>query len=606
MKRFFGRLSTILAAVRVWTINLFTLFLLIYFIGGAIYLLSSRPGKVDPAGKVLILNPEGTVQDQEVFPSELDFPFMVSAQKQIQSRDLIRLIRAAAADKQLAGVLLDFSKTGFAGPSTALNIARELAALRAAGKPVIAYSEVLDTSAYLMAAQADEIYVHPSGALAINGIGGYRDYTRELTDKLRITIHNYSQGDYKSAVEGLTRTDMSDADRLQREELYTPIWAALKTSMAEARGLEAQQFQTLADDYSVPLINEAAYDGLAYAQAQGMIDGTRTFPELRALMIERFGRSEDEDDTRETYPHIGWNAYFSQLEQDDNDAEDAVAVVFLEGGIQQGKTAPGVAGSDDVAPLIRRAHEDDSTRAIVLRVNSPGGSVIASDIIRDELAAAKAKDIPVIVSMGDVAASGGVWVSTPAETIFAEPTTITGSIGVAIAFPTLENVFDYIGVNFDGVTTSEHAGWGVNQAVDAKLDAVFARWASSAYQRFIDTVANSREKDPEYIRSIAGGRVWLAPRALELGLIDELGTLEDAIAFAAARTKLDGYRVNYVVKEVSPAVALLKAFSLGTTVGTHGSYNLFSDRVAKLLAELEDLSQPRATLLCSRCLVEIL
>ena len=606
MKNFFARLGTVLAAIRVWTVNLFTLFLLIYIVGGAIYLLSKRPGKVDPAGKVLILNPEGIVQDQEVFPTEFGFPFNIPSQNQIQSRDLIRLIRAAAADEKLAGVLLDFSKTDFSGPSTALNVARELAAVREAGKPVIAYSEVLDTSAYLMAAQADEIYVHPSGAVAINGIGGYRDYTRELTDKLKITIHNYSQGDYKSAVEGLTRTDMSDADRLQREEIYAPIWTALKMNMSEARGLDPQQFQDMADDYSVPIIDEAAYDGLAYAQAQGMISGTRSFPELRSLMIERFGKSEDQDDSRETYPHIGWNAYLNQLEPQHIDAEDAVAVVFVEGGIQQSKMGPGVAGSDDVAPLIRRAHEDDSTRAIVLRVNSPGGSIIASDIIRDELAAAKAKAIPVIVSMGDVAASGGVWVSTPADTIFAEPTTITGSIGVAIAFPTLENVFEYIGVNFDGVTTSEHAGWGINQGVDEKLDAIFARWASSAYQRFIDQVAKSRGKDPEYIRSIAGGRVWLAPKALELGLIDELGTMEDAISYAAAQAELDKYRVNYVVKEVSPAIALLRAFSLGAAGGATSSYNVFSERVAKLLAVVEDLEQPRATLLCSHCLVEIL
>jgi protease-4 len=606
LRNFFTGLGNVLTTTRVWMVNLFTLFMLVYLVGGAIYVLSKRPGKVDPAGKVLILDPKGIVQDQEVFPSELGFPFNLSSQQQIQARDLVRLIRAAAADEELAGVLLDFSKTDFAGPSTALHIAGELAALRRAGKPVIAYSEVLDTSAYLMAAQADEIYVHPSGALAINGIGGYRDYTRELTDKLKITIHNYSQGDYKSAVDGLTRTDMSDADRLQREEMYGPIWTALKQGMAGARGLDPQQFQDMADDYSVPMINEAAYDGLAHAQAQGMISGTRTFPELRALMIERFGKSEDEEDSRETYPHFGWSTYFSQLEPEEHDAEGAVAVVFVEGGIQQGKMGPGVAGSADIAPLIRKAHEDDTTRAIVLRVNSPGGSVIASDIIRDELVAAKAKGIPVVVSMGDVAASGGVWVSTPADTIFAEPTTITGSIGVAIAFPTLENVFDYAGVNFDGVTTSEHAGWGMNLGMNEKLDAIFARWASSAYQRFIDQVAESRGKDPQYIRTIAGGRVWLAPKALELGLIDELGTLEDAISHAAGQAELDSYRVNYVVQEISPAIALLRTFSLSSAADIVRPYNVLSDRVAKLLSVMEDLGQPRATLLCSDCLVEIL
>ena len=193
MKNFFAKLGAILTTIRIWTVNLFSLFLLVYLVGGAVYLLSKRPATVDPAGKVLILNPEGIVQDQAVFPAEFDFPFTMPSQEQIQSRDLIRLIRAAAADENLAGVLLDFSKTDFSGVSTALNIAGELAALRKAGKPVIAYSEVLDTSAYLIAAQADEIYVHPSGAVAISGIGGYRDYTKELTEKLKITIHNYSK-----------------------------------------------------------------------------------------------------------------------------------------------------------------------------------------------------------------------------------------------------------------------------------------------------------------------------------------------------------------------------------------------------------------------------
>ena len=606
MKSFFSKLGSFLTAVRVWSVNLFTLLLLVYVVGGAVYLLSKRPASIDPAGKVLILNPEGMVQDQEAFPEEFGFPFTVSAEKQIQSRDLIKLIRAAAADEGLAGILLDFSGTSFAGPSTALNIARELSALREAGRPVVAYSEVLDTSAYLMAAQADEIYVHPSGAVAINGIGGYRDYTRELTEKLKITIHNYSQGDYKSAVEGLTRNDMSDPDRLQREEMYGPIWAALKQRMAQGRGVEPEQIQHLADNFSVPMLDEAAYDGLAHAQEVGVISGTLTFPELRALMIERFGKSDEEEDDRETYPHISWQAYMGQLEPASTEAEEAVAVVFVQGGIRQGKTGPGVAGSDDVAPLIRKAYENKSTRAIVLRVNSPGGSVIASDLIRDELAAAKLKGIPIVVSMGDVAASGGVWVSTPADTIFAEPTTITGSIGVAIAFPTLENVFDYIGVNFDGVTTSEHAGWGPVMPVDEKLDAIFARWAGSAYEQFINKVALSRDKDVEYIRSIAGGRVWLAPKALELGLIDNLGTMEEAIDYAARKAGLDDFSINYVVKDVSPVMVLLRELSVEAEGIVHFSQSEVSNRIAAIFGVLEEVSQPRATLLCDVCLVEML
>jgi protease-4 len=604
VKKFFGKLGNFLTGLRVLTVNIFTLLFLVYLVGGAIYLVNQLPEKVDPDGKVLILNPVGIIQDQEVFASDLGFPFSMSDGVQIQSRDLIRLIRAAADDERLSGVLVDFSGSKFAGSSTALRISDELAAFRTSGKSVVAYSESLTTGSYLMAAQADEIFLHPSGALAVNGVGGYRDYTRELTDKLKITIHNYSQGEFKSAVEGFTRSDMSEPDRLQREALYGPVWATLKSRMAQAREVEPEIFQQLADQYSVPMINEGSYDGLAWAQQQGIISGTKSFPELRSHMIEKFGKSDDE--TVDTYPHIYWSEYLSQVEREEVESENAVAVVFVQGAIVHGEGGPGVAGSDDIAPLIRRAHEDDSTKAIVLRVNSPGGSIIGSDIIRDELVAAKVKGIPVVISMGDVAASGGVWVSTPADTIYAEPTTITGSIGVAVAFPTLENVFDYVGVNFDGVTTSENAGWGVYKGVNEKLDAIFARWANSAYEQFIGLVAASRNREPDYIRSIAGGRVWLAPDALERGLIDKLGNMEEAIADAAQLAGLQEYKTHYVVQEVSPVMALLRQLSSGLTAQASSSYNVFARRMTSLMAMVKDISEPKATVMCSSCLIELL
>jgi protease-4 len=599
-----GKVSGFLTSLRVWTVNLFTLGLLLYIIVVVGLVLRQMPEKVDPQGRVLILSPEGLILDQRAFPAEFNFPFGMQVEKQVQSRDLVKIIRAAAVDERLAAILIDFSKASFSGPSTALNIASELAALRGSGKPVIAFSERLTSSSYMMAAQADEIYVHPSGSVSISGIGGYRDYTRELTDKLKINIHNYSQGDYKSAVEGFTRTDMSDSDRLQREELYQPIWAALKARMASGRGLDAQFFQDMADNHAVVLFDEAAYDNLALVQQKGLIDGTMGFPDLRAYMIEKFGR--DEDAERETYPHIGADAYFAQLEPEDTELEDAVAVVFAEGTIQEGKLGPGVAGADDIARLIRQAHEDESTRALVLRVNSPGGGVIASDIIRDELVAARSKDLPVFVSMGDVAASGGVWISTPADTIYAEPTTITGSIGVAILFPTLEKVYDYLGINSDGVTTSEFAGWDLNRGVDERLDAIFARWASSSYRHFVDTVAADRGREPDYIRSIAGGRIWIADKALELGLIDELGDLDDAIAAAAAQAQLEDYRVNYVVKEMPAGLALLQRFTASMPIGVSAVSPVFADRVARLLELAEGISQPRATVMCTDCQVELL
>jgi protease IV len=604
VKNLFAKISSFLTGLRVWTVNLLTLALVVYLVGGLVFMLVKMPGKVDPQGKVLILNPEGLVKEQEVFPSD-PLGALGMEEEQLQTRDLVKLIRAASADEQLAGVLLDFSKTRFSGAGTALLLAEELKALKASGKPVIAYSEAMGTSSYLMATQADEVYLHPSGALALSGIGGYRNYTRELTDKLKITIHNYSQGEFKSAVEGMTRTDMSEPDRLQREELYGPIWDALKTAIAESRGVQPDMLQDFADNRTAPLFAEAGYSSLAHAQEQGLIDGTRTFPELRDLMIERFGRS-DEEEERVTYPHISWRAYQAQLPEEDSSAEDAVAVVFVEGAIQQGEQAPGVAGSADIAPLLRKAHESKSTRALVLRVNSPGGSIIASDLIRDELVAAQKKGLPVIVSMGDVAASGGVWVSTPGDKIYAEPTTITGSIGVAVVFPTIENTLDYIGINADGVTTSKNAAWGLHLPVDEQLDAIFARWASDAYEHFVATVADSRSKEEDYIRSIAGGRVWLAPKAVELGLVDELGTLEDAVAYAASQADLDEYRVDYVTKPVSPAIALLRRFSVSAGMGPGSSYQTFAARMDSLFTLFGDISEPKATVMCAECMVEML
>ncbi len=606
MRGFFSKLSRFLTAARVWTVNLLTLLVLVYVVGMIVFAVRQMPGKVDPDGKVLILNPEGTILDQAAFPPDLDVPFALPQEHQIQSRDLLQLIRTAAQDERLAGVLVDFSRASFPGISTALNIAGEVAALKSSGKPVIAYSESLSTASYLMASHADEIYVHPSGAVAVSGLGGYRDYIRELADNLKITIHNYSQGDYKSAIEGLTRNSMSDADREQRIALYQPIWDRLKEAMAGPRSLDPDVFQGFADDHVIPLFQEAGYHNLAVAADLDLIDGTKTFPEFRAFMIEKFGREESEKEERETYPHISWQAYRNQMQPEAVTADDAVSVVFVEGAIQPGKIRPGVAGAEDIAPLLRRAHEDEKTRAIVMRVNSPGGSILASEQIRDELEAASRKGLPVVVSMGDVAASGGVWISTPADAIFAEPTTITGSIGVAVAFPTLEKSLDHIGVSLDGVTTSEHAGWNPALPVNEKLDAIFARWASSAYERFIAIVAESRDRDAAYIRSVAGGRVWLAPEALELGLVDRLGTMDDAIEYAAGLAELERYEVNYLEKPLSPTMELLRRFSLVADSSGSRTLNLFAASASRLMETLEDLSQPRATVLCTLCSVELL
>ena len=605
LKSIFSWLGRFLEKARTVMLNLGTAFVLIIItfaiIGG---LSSSGSDVIEKDGRVLFIDPIGTVVDQEVFNSDFMFNFGTnSSTDQIQTRDLIALIRAAAEDEEIPAVFIDFSSTGFAGPTTAINIAKELKALRESGKRVIAFNDRLSTTSYLMASQASEVWVHPVGSISVRGLGGMRPYQKELYENLKINFHNYSQGDFKSAVEGNTRTDMSENDKLQREALLNPIWDEMKLLMAEGRDIELGDIQSFADDY-VGFFGEAAIGNIAYAKANNIIDGTKSFPEFRQYMIKEFGL--DEEAETETYKTISYNEYADQMEDDFSDSENEIAIITAEGAIMEGEIAQGVAGSSGIVKQIRSAHENENTKAIVFRVNSPGGSIIASEMMRDELFAAKKKGIKVVVSMGDYAASGGVYISTPADYIFAEPTTITGSIGVAIALPTLENAMDYIGVNFDGVVTSKHGGWDPTQAIDEDLDKIFAGWGADAYDRFVNFVADSRSQSYEDIKAIAGGRVWIATSAKEIGLVDEIGGIDDAIAYAVNLTELEDYQVEYYGQELSPEELILKELLENFDVSIKEP-KVFSalNGLADLYETLTGIQQPKVLLTCEDCLVDL-
>jgi protease-4 len=373
--------------------------------------------------------------------------------------------------------------------------------------------------------------------------------------------------------------------------------------MAAGRGIDPAVIQRLADEYPVEVLPEAAYPNLQFALDQDVIDGTMTFPEYRAWMMNRFGVDKEAD--TETYPYITAAAYLAQLEEEESGAEQSVAVVFVEGLLSRGEQRPGIAGADDIAHLLRRAYEDEDTRAIVLRVNSPGGTVLASDMVREELLSARGRGLPVVVSMGDAATSGGMWVSAPADRIFAMPTTITGSIGVALVIPSAGKFFAAGGITFDGMGTSEHAGWDIHQPVDEKLDAAFKRHTAAVYQRFIEIVAEGRGREPEEIRSIAGGRVWLGDKALDVGLVDELGDLEDAVVAAAAMAELEDYRVDYVTVDVPFGTRLLRDLMAQVPLAANPVMSEVNGLVGQWLARFAGVSEPRVEVLCGACLVPI-
>lgn len=605
VKTLFAWLGRFLKKVRAIMLDLgtalFLIFLAVMIIGAVT---SSGPEAIDPSGRVLFIDPQGVVVDQEVFNSDSLIQVATdSSTAQIQTRDLIRLIKAAARDTTIPAVVIDFSSTDFAGPTTAINIAKELKSLRDSGKRVIAFNDRLSTTSYLMASQASEIWVHPVGSISVRGLGGMRNYNKDLFANLKITIHNYSQGDFKSATESSWRSSMSENDRMQREALLFPIWDEMKSLMAEGRGIESSDIQSFADDY-VGFFGEAAIGNIAYAQANNIIDGTKSFPEFRNYMIEEFG--EDKEAETKTYKTISYAEYAKQIDDDMSDSGDHIAVITAEGAIMEGELSQGVAGADGIVEQIRSAHENDHTKVIVFRVNSPGGSIIASEMMRDELLAAKRKGIKVVASMGDYAASGGVYISTPADYIFAEPTTITGSIGVAIALPSLENAMDYIGVNFDGVVTSKHGGWAPTQAIDDDLDKLFASWGTEAYDRFINFVAESRSQSYEDIKAIAGGRVWIATSALEIGLVDEIGGIDDAIAYAASLEDLEDYQVEYYRQELSPEERFLRGLLENFDVSLAEPRVLSAlDGLARLYETLIDIHEPKAFLACKDCLVDL-
>ena len=605
LKSIFSWIGRFLEKARTVMLNLGTALILIFFAIIIIRALTSfGPEIKDPSGRVLLIDPKGTVVDQEVFNYDLKM-FQITKLKvrQFQTRDLIQVIRAAADDEDIPAVFIDFSSTDFAGPTTAINIAKELKALRDSGKRVIAFNDRLSTSSYLMASQASEIWIHPVGSVSIRGLGGMRAYKKELYENLKINVNNYSEGDFKSSVEPNTRTGMSENDRMQKEDLLNPIWNEMKILMAEGRGIKSDDIQSFADNY-IGFFGEAEIGNIAYAEANNIINGTKSFPEFRQYMIQEFGL--DEEAETETHKTISYIEYAKQIDEDFSDSDNQIAVITAEGAIMKGDISQSVAGANGIVKQIRSAHENENTKAIVFRINSPGGSVIASEMMRDELFVAKKKGIDVVVSMGDYAASGGVYISTPADYIFAEPTTITGSIGVAIAIPTLENAMDYIGVNFDGVVTSKHGGWDPTQAINGDLDKIFESWGTDIYDRFINFVAESRSQSYEEIKAIAGGRVWIATNAKKIGLIDEIGGIDDAITYAANMVELEDYQVKYYGGELSPEEMILKKLFENSDVSLEEPKVLLAlNGLARLYETLTGIQEPKALLTCKNCLVDL-
>lgn len=520
----------------------------------------------------LVIAPEGALVEQySSDPASRQIKKLMGDKGagEVQLRDLLRALDAARTDTRVERVLLRVDRLKFSGYASIREVAGAIAKLRASGKQVVAFGENIDQMQYLLAAQANEVYIDPMGGLLMEGLGRYHQFYREgLQDKLGVDVHVFKVGEYKSAVEPYILDAASP--EAKEADLYwmSDVWQRYLGDIATARKLTVAQLS--ADIDTLPAGIEAAGGDLAkYALEHKLVDGLKTQEEVETLLTQR-GIADDKADGG--FRQVSLDAYLAHLDLSVSpvDSRPQVAVIVAEGEISGGEQPAGTIGGESTSELLRAARDDKDVKAVVLRVDSPGGEVFASEQIRREIVALKASGRPVVVSMGDLAASGGYWISMNADRIYADPSTITGSIGIFGLIPTIPRTLEKIGVHTDGVGTTRLAGaFDLTRPLSPEVGQVIQAVIDKGYRDFAGRVATARKRSFEQIDAVARGRVWSGAQAKERGLVDEFGGLSDALADAATRAKLgksDAYRVRYVEKPVTPFVQFLSGLT-GSRLG---------------------------------------
>ena len=555
--RFLGALWRALNGLRKVLHLLLLVFLFLVFLG----VVSRESPELVPQRAALVIAPVGAlVEEFAGDPYDLAVAEVLgNSTPQTLLQDVVDALAFAADDKRIEAVHLELSGLGSAGLSKLQRIADAIDSFREnSGKPVIASADYYSQQAYFLAAHADEIYLHPEGIVFLQGYGSYRSYYKDAIDLLRIDWNVFRVGTHKSAVEPYTRMDMSPEDRETRQRLVDQLWDLYRQDVEVARELE----EGALDDYATNLVAHATAAGgdLAVAARDfGLVDGLLGRGELVDVLKDYVG--EDKDDETQ-YAAVGMDAYLRQanLLHTPYDKDDTVAIVVASGTILNGSQPPGTIGGDSTAALLREARTDDSVRAVVLRVDSPGGSAFASEIIAQEIMALQAAGKPVVASMSSVAASGGYWISVVADRVIASPATITGSIGVIGMFPTFQRTLGAIGIASDGVGTTPWSGeLRGDREMSGHARQLFQIAIDQEYAQFVGNVAKHRNLEPEYVDSIAQGQVWIGSDALDKGLIDELGTLDDAVRVAASLAELEEgeYRQEIIQQRMTPTQQLI-------------------------------------------------
>jgi protease IV len=547
VRRFFTRSLWLVDLTRRLVLN--GLFVLV-----AVLLLAAMLGggtKV-PKDAVLVVDPRGEIVEQlSGSPAQRARARLAgNPLRETLLKDVLDAIRQAKDDKRIKVLLLDVDGFGGAGLSKLQDLRAAIRDFKKSGKRVVATADGYNQSQYYLASNADEVFLHEAGLLLIEGYGRFPTFYKEGIDKLEADWNVFRVGEYKSAVEPFLRNDMSPEAKLANREYLDDLWGSWLQDVAENRKLTPEALRGVIDGM-VGLLRDADGQVAVVARETGLVDsiGGRGDLEKRLIALS----SEDPD--KHTYRKIGFREYLKTGPADRDGStgrNDAVAVVVAKGDILDGSQPPGAIGGDSTAALIRRARLDDKVKAVVLRVDSGGGSSFASEVIREELARVRADKKPVVVSMGSVAASGGYWIATSSDEVWANPNTITGSIGIFGMFPTFQKpLAKHLGMRVDGVGTTWLSG-ALRPDVEMKpeLKEAFQAIIDRGYEDFLERVAAARKLDRDAVDRIARGRVWSGQDAKQIGLVDQLGGLDQAVAAAAKRAQLkDGYRVWYVEKD---------------------------------------------------------
>lgn len=531
-----------------WGVNLTRQILLNFLFFGLLLIVllmlvsSDRPEV--PRGAALVVNPSGMLVDQETgtpFEQAMDRMFGQERPETLV-RDVTESIRMARDDDRIDALVLQLRDLHGGGLSKLQDIADAIEDFRESEKPVYAIGDGFSQSQYYLAAQADEVFMHPSGQILISGFDTYRNYYKQAIDLLDAEWNVFRVGEYKSFVEPYTRDDMSPEDREARLAYLTDLWENWKADTGDRRGIDSDTIQAYVDEMP-NLLDEAGGDTAAMAYEAGLVDALIPRDEMRERLIEVVG-----EDDNHGYKHIGMSNYLeARKDKRKRRRGDEIGVVLAVGQIMDGSQSPGTIGGDSTARLIREAREDSDLAALVLRVDSPGGSAFASDVILREIEITQEKGIPVVVSMGSTAASGGYWISMSADEIWAHPTTVTGSIGILSMFPTFEGTLDKIGISTDGVGTTELAGaFRVDRHMNEGLRRMMESGIQHGYDDFIEKVAHHRDMSVSEVDDVARGRVWSGTDAHRAGLVDELGDLNDALESAAAMAEIEDWQPRFI------------------------------------------------------------